>query len=85
MIFLSSSHTNVWKNHDFYYIPLDKEQVGKLLKLIEEKFKNDQSYKQQWDVKAFISKGNQKCQDALRHVKQKLKNLNIDHHTIIYK
>ena len=52
--------------------PLDKERVEKMFKLIEEKFKDDQTYQQQWDLKAFITKANQKCRDTSRHVKVEL-------------
>ena len=53
-------------------LPLDKERVEKMFKLIEEKFKDDQTYQQQWDLKAFIAKANQKCRGTLRHLKVEL-------------
>lgn len=49
--------------------PLDKERVNRLFKMIEEKYKDDRTYKKEWDMKVFVSKANQKCRDAQRLVK----------------
>ena len=46
--------------------PLNKDRVTKLFKLIDEKFKHDEKYKKDWDIKLFVRKANQKCRDTAK-------------------
>ena len=39
--------------------------------MIEEKFKDNEAYKKDWNSRTFINKANQKCRDAIRVVKKK--------------
>lgn len=56
---------------------LDKERVAKIFKMIEERFKADDKYLKDWDLKLFIRKANQKCRDAAKcfNVKTELNEL----------
>lgn len=56
---------------------LDKERVEKVFNMIEEKFKANDKYQRDWDLKLFIRKTNQKCRDAAKcfNVKTELNEL----------
>lgn len=49
---------------------LDRERVDKLIELIEEKFKDDDKFQKEWDIKLFTAKANQKCCNCKRKSKQ---------------
>jgi len=50
---------------------LDETKVKKLFEMNEEKFKDNEAYKKDWNSRTFINKANQKCRDAIRVVKKK--------------
>ena len=56
---------------------LDKERVEKVFNMIEEKFKANDKYQRDWDLKLFIRKTNQKCRDTAKcfNVKTELNEL----------
>ena len=53
---------------------LNEEKVQKLFELIAEKFKDNEFYKKEWNMKLFINKANQKCRDAARVLKKRIDN-----------